>query len=328
MSYNDNVEDIDDVDYNGQFDMGSETPHPLPENDGNRDQLQQSEDESYPPTSAPKPLPVVEYETCFIDPQQAEELLTLNTSNRPMNKAHVSFLAEQMRTNSWQFAGDPIRISESGVLLDGQHRLAAIVESGTTQLILILRNLPNETFHVMDTGRMRKSGDVVAIAGHKNAALLASVARSIVNYQRGVIGNTLTNSGRVVGKVVTNKEILEFIDTIDLQPYILTAMKWYRQCNYLSNSEYAFFYFVFSEKSETDAVQFFDSFASGANLSLESPILALRKKIEQYKHNRVSISSKEKVYMLFKVWNAYRTGAKMVHIHIQNKAGDQLPPLK
>jgi hypothetical protein len=104
-----------------------------------------------------------------ITPQIAKTLLEHNTHNRPLNLPHVKFLAKQMKQGQWKMDGDPIKVSATGRILDGQHRLHAIVESDTTQQIIILYNVPDESFSVIDTGRVRQAADVLSITGYSDS---------------------------------------------------------------------------------------------------------------------------------------------------------------
>ena len=90
-----------------------------------------------------------------------------------------------MISGKWLFDGQPIRFDSDGFLLDGQHRLNAIVKSGTSQKFLIIKGLQNETFKVMDTGKNRNGSDALSILGIKYSADIASACRIILNYNDG-----------------------------------------------------------------------------------------------------------------------------------------------
>jgi len=60
----------------------------------------------------------------------AAKLLRYNLDNRRVRKALVEYLKHQIRTGEWQDDHpQPVVFSDSGRLIDGQHRLTAIVES-------------------------------------------------------------------------------------------------------------------------------------------------------------------------------------------------------
>lgn len=261
-----------------------------------------------------------------ITPEIALDLLIANTHNRPVTKRAVDFIADQMRSGDWKMAGDPIRISSTGVLLDGQHRLNAIVESMTTQKLLVIRGLSDDTFDVMDTGRMRMAADVLAVRGHANSRLLASVVRMIVSYKRGNFANTLANAGRVSGLTVTNGEIDKFAAENDLQSFVLQAKIWYKTWPLFTGSEYGFFYFTLSEVDPAAAFEFLGALSLGADLPADSSIFLLRKKMEQYRLGvkKISITPTEKLGLVFKAWNLYRKDKTVSYLTF-NKEKEEVP---
>ena len=101
-----------------------------------------------------------------VTPRMAETWLKQNTlegkGNRKFRKAHARTIAEEMRRGEWKLTHQGIAFGMSGRLLDGQHRLSAIVESGTTQSILVFIDAPEDTFDNHDRGAMRGIADILA----------------------------------------------------------------------------------------------------------------------------------------------------------------------
>ena len=85
-----------------------------------------------------------------IDPERAEEYLAANRGNRNIVQAHVAALARDIRNGQWMFNAQPICFSGSGRLLNGQHRLSAVLEAEQPIEVLVLRNLPEEAFPTYD----------------------------------------------------------------------------------------------------------------------------------------------------------------------------------
>lgn len=104
-------------------------------------------------------------ETKSINPEYAAFLLEGNSKNRPISKSNVEFLASQMKDGLFKYNGDTIRVDRNGNLLDGQHRLSAIIASGTTQMMTVIGGLDPETFLTIDQGRKRTAGDLFATSG-------------------------------------------------------------------------------------------------------------------------------------------------------------------
>lgn len=67
-----------------------------------------------------------------ISPEQAKKWLEKNDNNRNINYAKVKKMAKDMKEGHWDTTHQGIAIASDGTLVDGQHRLLAIVESGVT----------------------------------------------------------------------------------------------------------------------------------------------------------------------------------------------------
>jgi hypothetical protein len=70
----------------------------------------------------------------MITPDMAADLLAVNVSNRNVRQRRVDQYARDMQVGRWQPTGEPITISDTGKLLNGQHRLMAVVQAGVTVL--------------------------------------------------------------------------------------------------------------------------------------------------------------------------------------------------
>ncbi len=102
-----------------------------------------------------------------ITPEKATEYLKHNKNNRPVTKSLVNFLARQMPT-SWRVTHQGIAFDKAGNLIDGQHRLMAVVESQATIRLMVTRGADPETMIVVDTHRARTDADALTIAGFED----------------------------------------------------------------------------------------------------------------------------------------------------------------
>lgn len=123
----------------------------------------------------------------LITPAYAAELLKMNTNNRAIRQSKVDALAESMRKGEWELSNDAITISEGNVLLNGQHRLMAVVKSGVPCNFIVYTGAPDSTFDIMDTPSLRKVSDVIQRKGGTNTvrmqATIAAVYRWIDDYE-------------------------------------------------------------------------------------------------------------------------------------------------
>jgi hypothetical protein len=118
-----------------------------------------------------------------ISPSEAARLLQANNNNRNLVSGNISFFEEQLRRGEFQLTHQGIAIGSSGKLLDGQHRLTAIVNTGIPATMLVASDMPDETFLVLDTGRTRTASDALSIIGVANTVHLASAIRLYICYQ-------------------------------------------------------------------------------------------------------------------------------------------------
>lgn len=96
-----------------------------------------------------------------ITPSIAKLWLQRNINNyRKVNKSHVHNLKRELTGGVWMATSQGIGFDTHGVLVDGQNRLTAIVESGVTvpnQLVVF--NLPHDSKYKIDMGRKRTLSD-------------------------------------------------------------------------------------------------------------------------------------------------------------------------
>lgn len=75
----------------------------------------------------------MELKEMIITPEIAQDMLQLNTCNRPLSKNTVAKYANMMKLGEWHFSHQAIAFTEDNkgnmLLVDGQHRLAAVVQS-------------------------------------------------------------------------------------------------------------------------------------------------------------------------------------------------------
>lgn len=121
----------------------------------------------------------------LITPERAEEWLQKNTGNRPLNAAHITSLACAILDGEWQLNGESIKLGRGGRVLDGQHRLHAVLEARTAIQSLVAIDLPEEVQDSIDLGRKRTNGDALAMEGVANGARVAATIRILDAYWEG-----------------------------------------------------------------------------------------------------------------------------------------------
>lgn len=246
-----------------------------------------------------------------VTPQIAAAYLSQNTNNRPLNKGRVEAYAAAMSRGEWQFNGDPIRFSEQGILIDGQHRLSAIVQSNAPQKMLIIRDLPQSTFKTIDVGAIRSAGDLAALVGVKNSNLATSGARIYLTWQQS---GTMSIP---IGKRPTNSQIVDFVASEEIV---------HRAASYVAGSIFlrkflppsvsCFLYLAFSTVSEEKAIAFLNELKEPTVIDWHSPIFLLRERLTQSSMGKVKLRKNELIALMMKAWRSWLKGAKVKQLKV------------
>ena len=94
-----------------------------------------------------------------ITPKIAEAFLERNTDNRSIRKSKVQTFAAALLAGNFKLTHQGIAIAPSGRVLDGQHRLLAIVQTGVPALMVVAFDTPEETYALIDRGTPRRVRD-------------------------------------------------------------------------------------------------------------------------------------------------------------------------
>ncbi len=167
--------------------------------------------------------PVESVET--IGPETAQRYLdTIRplSDGRPGQRNRMDHLvrayASDMQGGFWRLTPDPLVFDTDGRLINGQHRMAAVVKSGTTQQFKVSRGWPHSTFEVLDKGRKRTAAHTLFARGEINSTLLAGIAALLWRYEEE---RDITKWS--VGRSISEPEVLKIVDE---SPLLREAVKW------------------------------------------------------------------------------------------------------
>lgn len=110
-----------------------------------------------------------------VTPEIASDLLQhANFGNRNPKPSVVKKYARLMANGDWRFSPETISVSKTGRLLNGQHRMMAVVMSGVTCRFLFATGFDDDVFSVLDRGATRTMADALGIQKElsESAALL------------------------------------------------------------------------------------------------------------------------------------------------------------
>jgi hypothetical protein len=257
-----------------------------------------------------------------ITPDKAKRYLAANYRNRPLVGDHIKRLAAEMTSGRWKDNGDPIRFSGES-LVDGQHRLAAIIQSGRSITAVVVRNL-GEVFDTIDCGRKRQLSDVLAVKGESNYKTLAAALASLDRYLSGKLerGQSTRKSHQVY------EELLE--QHPDIRQCVSYVCGHRRSSFMMPTGSVAALYYLFSQKDAAMATEFMEGWSTGAGLPLSHPVLLLRDRLIKNTASKAVLTEGYRFALAVKAWNAVRERRTIKYLRYREEGDkpEQFPVIK
>lgn len=243
-----------------------------------------------------------------VGPELAERWLERNSSNRPIRQRDVDKYARDMAAGNWQMTGEAIKFDVSGTLLDGQHRLWAIVDSGQTIRMTIVTGLAPESQSVMDSGTKRTAGDALHLSGFKNPNNVAACARLGFAYDNGHLTRARST---ISGNDIATPTHAEIRAWVDFNPEVSACVGATSRWPGRSRSAAATALLILRRIDPLEASLFIDRIIDLDFDGTGDPAKALYERLLNSKTMREHLSSVTEMHMIFRAWNAYRDGEQM-----------------
>jgi hypothetical protein len=213
--------------------------------------------------------------TMEVTPSLAQQWLagSVNHDNRTLSSDNIQFLAGEIRRGKWRTTHQGIAFSTTGRLMDGQHRLYAIIEANMPVRLMVTDGLDDEDFRAMDVGWRRAMKDRVHLVDNQNRNQLMCMAISSF-LAATTVGRGSMSAGAVEDEFLAHAEAWMWIGGhfdgcgARLRPGgIMAAL--------------AMYYHVEPDKAQS----FLDAYLSGAGLEVDSPIMRMRNDALGINHN-------------------------------------------
>lgn len=247
----------------------------------------------------------VTYGLVHVTPQIARTWLNHNPKNRSLRESPVARFSRDMVAGAWLENGDAVRFDENGNLLDGQHRLKAIADSGTTQTSLVVAGLPKLVQDTLDDGTRRTMSDRLAFHEEASPAILSAVLRNIILWEQGSRKNGL---GRYQPTVT---ESLEFLEQHRPVRVAAAAAERYKKTKFISTATIGLCWWLFSRLDAKQCDEFFARLADGEMLTKTSPIYVLRERLRDLNAGPAKPTRTYILAITIKAWNAFRDGREI-----------------
>jgi hypothetical protein len=221
-------------------------------------------------------------ETVELTPEDAAKLLAVSQGHhqRRLKQSNIDRLTRAIISGQWRETHQAIALNRDGIVIDGQHRLTAIVAAGRTVRVLIARDVADESFEVIDTGAARSPYDVLSLAGVPNAAKMAASCRYLLTYE-DVVGTTDSYGSH--RQKFTSSDILALArsprgDELNHSLNAATGVAW--TLGRTGFSTWLGVVVQLMRESPVDdglCLEFLERLRDGANLKVGSPLLSLRR---------------------------------------------------
>lgn len=267
--------------------------------------------------------PVTTYED--VSPVQAAYWLEHNAAIRLLSELEIVKMARDMTNDRWRLTHQGLAFDPDGWLLDGQHRLNAIVRSGKTVRMAVTRNLTREAFDGMDIGRSRRTADLIKIRLSVHAAHeLEVITRRALVWQAGTFMSRALRP--------TQAEILAAVEGENADLTLLTAAEYaasWKSRPVLTNSIAGFAWWLFNGCSPDHCQEFMFQMETGVGLDKGDPAYTLRERLlreRQKLKGKAHLKPEVPTALAIMAWNHYRRGTKITKLQLPEPLNDKSCP--
>lgn len=259
------------------------------------------------------PLPEEEEraEILVISPEMAGDWLEKNTHNRTQSPYWVRSLSDRIKRGEWVYNGESIKFNRHGVLIDGQHRLSAVIESNTPIRSVVVWGAPDNAFETIDIGKRRTISDSLSLFGEHNTNVLGAALSWQWRYENNLMAYRMS-----MGKRPTTHQVMEVLAQ---HPGLRESVRKAEGIKSLITTALcAFLHYQFAQRDEDKAREFFESLLTGNNLENDNPVYRLRERIIKDKIGKASLPKEEIAALTIKAWNSFQAGKKMYQLRVLN----------
>jgi hypothetical protein len=238
-------------------------------------------------------------EVTTLTPVLASLLLQRNIGNRQIGPHNAEQIKADLLSGRWCFNGESIVISETGVLLDGQHRCSAVVETRVSIPVVLVFGPKEESRFTIDIGRPKSAANFLGMKGYRDTPSLASAISLVIEYGKtGTIAPSF--------KRPTKTEIVTAADELRGIQASLDAVQGCTRVRLGSRGVFAFCHYTFKRRgSKEDADEFMRLLIEGDGLRKGDPIFHCRDRLLKMESTARQSSRAETI---FRGWNMWRRG--------------------
>lgn len=225
--------------------------------------------------------------------RRAEDYLRFNQGNRAVSAKHIEGIVRDIRKGRWMMNAQPICFGQSGRLLNGQHRLSAVIEAGEPIDVLVLRGVPDEAWRTYDV-QPRRALEINTPEEFGDGPL---VSAAVTHLWRRHYRPEGTRSARPTGA--------EQSAILAVYPNLPELRTWARQVALLIRPSAALYLAaVISREGGAAGRRFLKDLRDGSELPSADPVLRLRARLAGMRRARASAD--EVIDATLAVWKKRR----------------------
>jgi hypothetical protein len=258
-----------------------------------------------------------------------EMLLEQNTNNIPPVQSKITLYSELMLKGEWKYNGDSIRISDKGILLDGQNRLLAAQKVGFSIESDIVAGLPEDVFNTIDQGRVRQRGHLLArslgsSATQSEANNISKAVSKIMKHDMGYSQQTGVGKGTNAKLLITPDDIYKYVEN---NPNIIDEVTYTKDTfgsrSLVPQSTILYIYHIGCRYDEEYTKKFLKKVFLASGLNEGETLHHLNQVLVRIKSKQTKWSSADIENTLIKVWNSVARSGLYAIKHSNNiKARD------
>lgn len=250
-------------------------------------------------------------------PELAQKWLACNTRNRHMREPKARAYAQDMINGDWHWTGDPLRVTDTGELRDGQHRLRGLVLAGIQnpdlEIEFLVVTIADDAVENIDTGISRKLHDILHLRGERDSAALAAVIAIVDAWADGSRRSLTTGAGT---HRTNAQKLHRFEEHPELREITRESRRLAPKIDGLASAVIGLLLWVFERVDNTSAPEdarfFFERLADGQGLVAGDAIYELRKTLDAIAKSPATTHSRAYIVAVcIKAWNAYRRGEQI-----------------
>lgn len=257
-------------------------------------------------------------EIMSVTPEMATLFLTKNKVNRPPKQNVVDYYARLMKDGKWLLNGEGLSFDKNGNLINGQHRLLAVVKADVTVRFTVTHCVDDKSFSSFDSGNNRSISDVFGIAGIPNYVKVSSIMNKYLILKRletTIMGGKSGADNKARGSQrLSKEEILEcyYPNSELIQAVCCQSVAFEKNLKIISATQMGaiMLYLILDKFHDKEIVYEFFSALNSLESCQCKAIKCLQKLLikDNRPGNKAKMTGNYKQHLLIKAWNAYISG--------------------